>query len=283
MASVEVMTLATGKTAKFHAALVIDASGRNTRVTTCRRQVVRGSRLFGFKAHLKDVDGIAGQVELYFFAGGYGGLSSIEDGLANLCFITDETRLKKAGGNPLSLLLQTALTNSRARERLSSAKVEGNWVSGGPLMFGRKRRFEPGVIAIGDAGGMIDPFTGTGIQIALRSGELAAEATLESLGSHSTECSFDDRPAGRSEFTNADHHAQRSGLAASVLRCYSSRYDMEFGKRMRIAGLLRAPAFSPRMASVFGRVLSASPRLARAVLRGSRASQRLERQDERLH
>jgi flavin-dependent dehydrogenase len=38
------------------------------------------------------------------------------------------------------------------------------------------------VIAIGDASGMIDPFTGTGIQIALRTGEIAAEAIIETLG-----------------------------------------------------------------------------------------------------
>ncbi|HWO00532.1 MAG TPA: FAD-dependent oxidoreductase [Blastocatellia bacterium] len=281
MATIEAMSLAAGKMTRFQAPLVIDASGRNTRVTTGRRGVARGSRLFGFKAHLEEVEGIAGQVELYFFPGGYGGLSSIEDGLTNLCFITDETRLKKAGGDVGSVMRQTMLANGRARDRLARAKAEGTWMSGGPLVFGRKRRFEPGVIAIGDAAGMIDPFTGTGIQIALRSGELAGEAIIESLGSASMGDGFHDRT--QLEAGDADHHIEGFGLADSVLRRYSARYELEFGKRMKIAGLLRAPAFSLRLAGLFGRVLSASPRLARAVLQGSRASQQGERLDKCSH
>lgn len=283
-AGVEALSLVDGKPVKFAAPLVIDASGRNSRLTIRRsRRVTRGSRLFALKAHLKGVEGMADQVELYFFPGGYGGLSSIEDGLSNLCFITDEFRIKSAGGDALSVMRQTVLSNGRARERLSFAKTVGNWVSGGPLVFGRKRQFEAGLIAIGDAAGMIDPFTGTGIQIALRSGELAAESVIESLGSNSIALTFEiGAPSSRDalESPRARNGGRAAGLADAVLSRYAARYEQEFGKRMRIAGLLRAPAFSPRMASLFGRVLSASPRVARAVLRASRAS-RIEAAEDR--
>ncbi|MFY9608735.1 MAG: FAD-dependent oxidoreductase [Blastocatellia bacterium] len=283
-AGVEALSLVTGKLVRFEAPLLIDASGRNSRVTIRpSKQVTRGSRLFALKTHLEGVKGMADQVELYFFPGGYGGLSSIEDGLSNLCFITDEARLKIAGGDALSVMRQTVLTNSRAGERLSSAKA-GSWVTGGPLVFGRKRRFEAGVIAIGDAAGMIDPFTGTGIQIALRSGELVAKSVIETLGSNSIARAFDNE--GRNsrdalEVPGAANGERRDGLADAVLSRYAARYDLEFGKRMRIAGLLRAPAFSPRIAGLFGRILSASPRLARAVLRASRASNWIELSENR--
>jgi len=259
VSGVEAMSLADGKTLRFDATLVVDASGRGSRVSLSKSDRVggsRGSRPFALKAHLKGVEGISDQVELYFFPGGYGGLSAIEDGLANLCFITDEGTLKRAGGDPLSVLRQTVLSNSLARERLAGAQAVGKWVSGGPLIFGR-RTPAADVIAIGDAGGMIDPFTGTGIQIALRSGELAADAIIESLGSNLIGPGLARVP-------------HRMSTSRGVLSRYAERYELEFSKRMKVARFLRAPAFSPRMAGIFGRVLSASPRLARAVLRASR-------------
>jgi len=260
---VEAMSLADGKLVRFDATIVVDASGRGSRVSLRKRDRIggpRGSRPFALKAHLKGVEGITDQVELYFFPGGYGGLSSIEGGLANLCFITDEGTLKRAGGDPLRVVQQTVLRNSLAHERLAGAQAVGKWVSGGPLIFGRRKQTED-VIAIGDAGGMIDPFTGTGIQIALRSGELAADAIIESLGS--------DSSVGVEE-----SGAKESGRSSNVLSRYSEAYELEFSKRMKVARFLRAPAFSPRMAGLFGRVLSSSPSLARAVLRASRTGQR---------
>ena len=260
---VEAMSLADGKLIKFDGTIVVDASGRGSRVSLRKSDRVagpRGSRPFALKAHLTGVEGITDQVELYFFPGGYGGLSSIEGGLANLCFITDEGTLKRAGGDPLRVVQQTVLRNSLAHERLAGAQAVGKWVSGGPLSFGRRTQTED-VIAIGDAGGMIDPFTGTGIQIALRSGELAAEAIIESLGSNSS---------GEVE----DRGAKKTRRSSSFLSRYSEAYESEFSKRMKVARFLRAPAFSPRMAGLFGRVLSSSPRLARAVLRASRTGQR---------
>jgi flavin-dependent dehydrogenase len=260
-AGVEARSLSGGKMFRFMAPLVVDASGRNSRVTTGRNERAAGtpgSRLFALKAHVNGVEGIAERVELYFFPGGYGGLSLIEGGLANLCFITDVATLKRAGGQPLKVVRETVLTNRLARERLAGAEAVSDWVSGGPLLFGPKRPATD-VLAIGDAAGMIDPFTGTGIQIALRSGEIAADAIIDSLSSN---------PGRRV----SGHSAPASSLTGDVRSRYTSRYELEFGKRMKIAGLLRVPAFSPRVASLFGRVLSASPRLARAVLRASRAS-----------
>jgi menaquinone-9 beta-reductase len=286
-AGVDALSLVNGTPVRFKAPLVIDASGRNSRITIPRgKQATRGSRLFALKAHLKGVEGIADQVELYFFRGGYGGLSSIEDGLSNLCFITDEAHIKNAGGDALRVMRQTVLTNSRVSELLSSAKAVGNWVSGGPLVFGRKRQFQAGVLAIGDAAGMIDPFTGTGIQIALRSGELAAESVIESLGYNSIARAFDNEARGSLdtfEVPAAGNGGRSVGLADAVLSRYAARYELEFGKRMRIAGLLRAPAFSLRMARLFARGMSASPRLARAVLRASRASHRSGESEDRSH
>jgi flavin-dependent dehydrogenase len=97
---------------------------------------------------------------------------------------------------------------------------------------------------------MIDPFTGTGIQMALRTGEIAAQSIIESLNlATSVSASFED-----------------------ALKRYAAQYEREFGKRMRVASLLRNAAFSPSTASFFAGVLASMPRVARRVLRATRIS-----------
>jgi flavin-dependent dehydrogenase len=247
---VEAMSLDDGKTVEFKARLIVDASGRNSRLTLSRRERTvgkRGARLYALKSHLRAVEGIEDQVELYFFPEGYGGLSRIEDGLVNLCFIVTERALTDAGGDPANTLQRTFMNHPTARERLAQARVEGRWMSAGPLAFGTRRLAQDGALIIGDASGMIDPFTGTGIQIALRAGELAAQSIIEAFQS-----------------SNGD-------LFDSALMSYRALYDQEFGRRMKMAGLLRRAALSPRPANLLARLLARAPRIARKILRSTRA------------
>jgi menaquinone-9 beta-reductase len=257
---VEALSLADGKQVSFRARLIIDASGRNSRLMLGRRERVaghRGSRLYALKAHFENVEPVSEAVELFFFPQGYGGLARVEEGLVNLCFIVDERTLKTAGGDPLRVIATSLMNNRLARDRMQAAKVVGKWHSAGPLTFGRKRLARDGIIAIGDASGMIDPFTGTGIQIALRTGELAAEAICETMGA-----SVEGR---------APQAPPSASMIDSVLSCYSRRYEREFNNRMKTAGLLRVAAFSPLMAGVAASVLTRAPRLTSLILRATRS------------
>jgi len=259
--TIEAMMLQTGKSATFDASLVIDASGRNSRLTIGKRERVagrRGSRLYALKAHLKNVESIDNAVELFFFPQGYGGLARVEDDLMNLCFIVDERTLRVAGGDPSKVLEASVMNNSVARERLRAAKVVGKWHSAGPLTFGKKRLASGGIIAIGDASGMIDPFTGTGIQIALRTGEIAAQAILEANQKRSS--AIDSTKRGHS-----------SSSLDSILTSYERHYESEFSNRMKISALLRIAAFSPVVAGMLAGVLARSPRLASFVFRATRS------------
>lgn len=67
------------------------------------------------------------------------------------------------------------MSNPVARERLNGAVACGEWLGAGPIVYG-KRLAAPGVIPIGDAGAFIDPFTGSGILLALSSAEMLASA-----------------------------------------------------------------------------------------------------------
>jgi menaquinone-9 beta-reductase len=274
---VRAMSLSEGRTVEFNSSLIIDASGRSSRLMLGREERVagkRGSRLYALKAHLKGVKGIGEQVELYFFPQGYGGLSLVEGGLVNLCFIANERTFRNAGGDAARIVEQTVMKNVLARERLCGAEVVGKWHSVGPLMFGRRRLSQKGIIAIGDAAGMIDPFTGTGIQMALRTGEIAADAIIQSFVTISKKKPF----AGAGEAgleSSATAVAEASVQSAPViirdaLNLYAEQYEREFGRRMMVAGLLRNAAFSPSTASFAAGVLARTPRLARRVLRATR-------------
>jgi flavin-dependent dehydrogenase len=242
---VEALRLSDGKEFSFEAEFIIDASGRNSRFMLSRseRASRAGSRLYAFKAHMEGVEGIRDQIELYFYEGGYGGLAGVEDGLANLCFIVGEQLIKQSRGDPADIVRRTVMKNPVAFERLARAKPASRWLSTGPLRFGKRQLHRGGLMAAGDAAGMIDPFNGTGIQIALISGELAAQAILNS-----------DR-------------------LSEAMAKYSSGYERQFGRPMVVAGLLRRFVFWPRGANLLASALIRWPGLTDALLRATRGRQ----------
>jgi menaquinone-9 beta-reductase len=206
---------------QFSAPVVIDASGRNgvfSKQIAQRTSLLGGSRLFGCKVHLRAVEGMRGIGELFFYSNGYGGMCDVENDRTNLCFITTEATLREAKGDRDKLLDLTMRSNPAARRRLRDAVVDGEWVGTGPITYGRRRHL-PGVISIGDAGAFIDPFTGSGILLALGSAELAAEVI---------------------------RHAFSEGVtdARAIAKRYDQLHRARFAWRFRACALLRAAAFN---------------------------------------
>jgi flavin-dependent dehydrogenase len=206
---------------RFSAPVVIDASGRNgvfSKQIAQRTSLLGGSRLFGCKVHLRAVEGMRGIGELFFYSDGYGGMCDVENDRTNLCFITTEATLREAKGDREKLLDLTMRSNPAARRRLRDAVVDGEWVGTGPITYGRRRHL-PGVISIGDAGAFIDPFTGSGILLALGSAELAAEVIRQAF-------SEGIRDVG------------------AIAKRYDQLHRARFVWRFRACALLRAVAFN---------------------------------------
>jgi flavin-dependent dehydrogenase len=206
---------------RFSAPVVIDASGRNgvfSNQIAQRTSLLGGSRLFGCKVHLRAVEGMRGIGELFFYSDGYGGMCDVENDRTNICFITTEATLREAKGDREKLLDLTMRSNPAARRRLRDAVVDGEWVGTGPITYGRRRPL-PDIISIGDAGAFIDPFTGSGILLALGSAELAAEVIRQAF-------SEGVRDAG------------------AIARRYDQLHRARFVWRFRACALLRAVAFN---------------------------------------
>jgi hypothetical protein len=142
----------------------IIAAGRPGRVSR------RGRRLFGFKAHFEGAQDDA--VELFFFRGGYVGVNSIESQRTNVCGLAREDLL--AGFGYEYDALPTAFPP--LAERLGGLNRVTPWVSTGPLRYKQTFESPAGTYPAGDALSFVDPFTGTGLLAAVRTGTLAGRA-----------------------------------------------------------------------------------------------------------
>lgn len=243
------------------AAVSIDATGRSR--ILARRVEMKGqddssvqakrSRFVAFKAHLEGAKSEAGHCEIYFYRGGYGGLSSIENGLSNLCFIAAARDVRACGGDPERVMREIIKTNRRAAETLSASRVCSEWLAVSLDSFGRRRLIPAaGLLAIGDAASFIDPFTGSGMLMALESGELAAEVISRHLHG-----------------LRLDQSDSAQALRA-LAEDYRARYGERFDSRLRVCQLLRRAVFVPRLAEAGIRVLSASSRARRHLARATR-------------
>jgi flavin-dependent dehydrogenase len=259
-----------GEELEVRAAVTIDATGR-TRVLARRIEGVlkkNGGRkasargvgggaepkrmpLVAFKAHLENAGGrtATGACEIYFYRGGYGGLSGVENGLSNLCFIVAARDVRARASDAERVMREIVMSNARAAETLRGARVGSEWLAVALESFGRRELVPAdGLLMVGDAASFIDPFTGSGMLMALESGELASEAIMRAL------------PALRA-----------GGEFASLAADYRARYQERFASRLRVCSWLRRAAFAPQFATEAGiAALGASERLRRALARATR-------------
>jgi flavin-dependent dehydrogenase len=236
----------------------LDATGRARTLTRrAARALGREERtrthapLVAFKAHLEGARGDAGACEIYFYAGGYGGLSPVEGGLSNLCFIARASDVRGHGGDAGRVVREVLMRNRRAAHTLADARPRTGWLAVALESFGRHEPAPvPGLLAVGDAAAFIDPFTGSGMLMALESGELAARAVTRRLPE------------------------LRRGEAAAfeaLARDYAARYASRFDARLRLCGLLRRAAFAPApLAEAAVVALGLSDRARRRLARATR-------------
>lgn len=136
----------------------------------------------GFKLHWRlkaeQAAALRDAMELFLFRGGYGGVSLVEEGTANLCLVVRRAVLREAGGWS-ELLGLICASNGQLRTRLEGA--EPAWerpLAIGWIPYGYCASEHEGLWRMGDQAAVIPSFTGDGMAIALHSGVLAAEMYL---------------------------------------------------------------------------------------------------------
>lgn len=229
-----------GEAKEITADLTIDATGRarilgklaekskavsrqpRLAIENPKSKIRNSNRLVGFKTHLKNVNFEKGRCEIYFFRGGYGGLSYVENDLANFCFLVKAEAVREFDSDAPKIIESLVFQNARALETLQASGAVYEWLAVAVEGFGR-RDLHPAknLFAVGDAGAFIDPFTGSGMLMALESAEILARTIGE------------------------------SSAAEQISARYETEHARRFQKRLAVCALLRRAAFAPRLAEIF--------------------------------
>jgi menaquinone-9 beta-reductase len=218
----------------YKARAVINATGRWSKLT--QFDVGENDKWLGLKAHFTEALPPP-SVDLYFFAGGYCGVTPVSDHSINACAMVR--------ADVAHTLEEVFARESHLFARSRSWQPLFPTVTTAPLYFREPETESDGMLLAGDAAGFIDPFAGDGISLALQGGTLAAESILPFL---------------RGKCLLAEAHRQYE-------TAYRERFAPVFNNAARLRNALAAPKWVRR--AVFA--LAGTPGVGRMLVRGTRA------------
>jgi len=155
-----------------------------------------------------------GRAVLHLFAGGYLGLSPVEGGAVNLAALATPAVTAAAHHDFDELLSRLRRESPWLDADLAGlAPGRGSVLVSEPVHLGPHGALAGDVLLAGDAAGVIDPYTGTGMALALLTGEAAAPPILEFLAGRLDAVGFGGRTPRR---TAASSAPASSGAGFSV-------------------------------------------------------------------
>ena len=237
-----------GKSRDFSGDIFIDATGRSRVIAKLADRKLEAPAphvkpdLIGFKAHLENADVQKGVCEIYSFHGGYAGLSRVENGKFNLCFLLKAESVRSANSDADEIVQNIVRRNKRAAVTLRDVAPHHDWLAVSIDGFGaRKSSQASNLFTVGDAASFIDPFTGSGMFMAFQSAAVLADAI-----------------------------AAHPGSPERISAAYLASYRKTFATRHRVCWVLRQTAFMPTVATGIVSALSLSATVRRRLARATR-------------
>ncbi len=190
--------IGTAEGAVVEARIIIDASGANSTFARHVAALPMEARhhAAGVRAYYSGVKGLdpQGFIELLFLKDllpGYLWVFPLPNGRANVGLGLRSDVVKARRVDLKGLLTRLVTTHPQLKARFADAKVEGGLQGMGlPLASKRRKLSGDGFLLVGDAGHLIDPFTGEGISHAMISGVYAADSAWEALVANDTSGGF---------------------------------------------------------------------------------------------
>ncbi len=222
--------VATKEGNELSAKIVIGAFGKrsNIDVTLDRAFIKNKSPFVGVKTHVQGnfPDDL---VALHNFTGGYCGISKVENGHMNICYLANYKSFQQYK-NIDAFNKQVLYKNPHLKNIFeNSVPVFDQPLSISQISFSDKTTVQNHILMCGDAAGMIHPLCGNGMAMAIHSAKIASELVIEY---------FDKRIKSRQDLETA----------------YSQQWNTAFKKRITTGRMLQ---------SFFGK-----DNLARAIMYG---------------
>jgi flavin-dependent dehydrogenase len=222
------------------APLVIDAGGRNA--LSFKKMDLKkesgGDTKIAMAAHWEGAKIADDYCYMHVSRPGYTGISSVGKDRANLVLVVN--RQSMHGEKPDKFYMDTVMQNCHRRKILQDAECIESVRSIESLAFSVKPVTCGGLLLVGDAMGFIDPFTGEGIYLSLRSSEIAVEV--------------------------ADKAFKKSDWSNEVLKDYEVRRRQEFDKKFLLSRLFQKLIYSRFFCDRVVRALQRKPELAETLV-----------------
>ncbi|MBV8727957.1 MAG: NAD(P)/FAD-dependent oxidoreductase [Candidatus Eremiobacteraeota bacterium] len=195
---------------------------------------------FAVGGHFNGFGSLDGFIEMYVTRKAYFAINPLSSELANVMIVVSESDLHRWTGAFDERMEQTALQLAAGKRGIGSVQRVGKRVAIGPLAHEVRKVAEENVYVVGDAAGFVDPFTGQGVFLALRSAKLAAEAIEAELA-----------------------HKES---AQNVRARYSAEHGKVFGARARVAALVSFLIRTPWLTRRAARNLERSAELRNSIM-----------------
>ncbi len=166
----------------FQGRVVLAAHGKRSKLdyTWSRSFTEKRSPYVGVKYHVQ-YPHERGWIELHNFKDGYCGMSNVEGGKTNLCYLVHRDQLRRFG-DVRKMEEAILFRNPFLRKVFEQA----TFIFEKPevineITFATKTPVERHMLMVGDSAGMITPLCGNGMAMAIHAAKLASDVTLEFL------------------------------------------------------------------------------------------------------
>lgn len=169
----------------YEALFVIGAHGKRSLLDRRldREFMKKKSSYVAVKAHFNG-EFQEDRVGLYNFEGGYCGVSNVENGKLNICYIADSRIFKKFKN--IELFQEGVVYKNRQLEKIfaDTEIVFEKPLSISQISFDNKELVVDHVLMCGDSAGLIHPLCGNGMGMAIGAARLVSEAILSYFNGH---------------------------------------------------------------------------------------------------
>ena len=228
---------------ELSAKIVIGAFGKrsNMDIKLERTFVKNRSPFVAVKTHMQG-DFPEDLVALHNFKGGYCGVSQVENGNLNVCFLANYKSFQQYKN--IDAFIKTVLYKNPHLKNVfeNSVPVFEDPLTISQISFSNKSSVDDHILMCGDAAGMIHPLCGNGMAMAIHSAKIASELVIG--------------------YFNSPNRSRQELEAA-----YSREWNAEFKKRINTGRILQAFFGKDNLARVIMYGLTHIPGVLPAIIR----------------